>query len=72
MDAWQLDGERAAAPGFALNADPAAVRLDDATHEVQAEAAALNLASDRLTPAIERLEDVLPIFGGDPDAAIFD
>ena len=41
-------------------------------HEVQAEAAALDLLRDRLAAAIERLEDVLAVLGIDADAAIFD
>ena len=45
------------------------MRLDDAAHEVEAEAASLNLPRYRFAAAIERLEDVLPIFGSNAEAA---
>ena len=59
-------------PGSLCTDTRAAVRLDDAAHEVQAEPAALNLPRHRLASSIERLEDVLPILGGDAEAAILD
>ena len=48
------------------------MRFDDAPHEMEAEAAALNLPRDGLATAIERLEDVLAILGGDAEPAILD
>ena len=68
----QLDRERAAPAGLALHRDTAAVRFDDAPHEVQAEAAALDLPRDGFATAVERLEDVLAIVGVDAQPAIFD
>ena len=59
-------------PGSLCTDTRAAVRLDDALHEVEAEAAALNLPRDRLAAAIERLEDVLAILGVDAEPAILD
>ena len=59
-------------PGSLCTDTRAAVRLDDAAHEVQAEAAALNLPRHGFASAIERLEDVLAILGGDAEAAILD
>ena len=63
--------EHTAPAGFARHRHPAAVRLGDAMDEIQAEAAAVNLLRHRLAPAIERLEDVLAIFGIDAESAIF-
>ena len=44
----------------ALHGNPAAVRLDDALHQAQAEAGALHLRGDDVGGAVERLEDALP------------
>ena len=67
----QRQREHAALARLARHRHPAAVRLGDAMDEIQAEAAAVNLLRDRLAPAIERLEDVLAIFGIDAESAIF-
>ena len=46
-------------PGSLVTRDAAAVRLGDALHQIQAEAAALDLLRHGFAAAIERLEDVL-------------
>jgi hypothetical protein len=43
VDAWKLDRERAPTARLALHGHGATVRFDDATHQMQSEAAALNL-----------------------------
>src|SRR5262245_7032601 len=55
----QRHGERAALSWRARERDPAAVRLDDALHETEAEAGALDLRRDDIRRAIERIEDLL-------------
>ena len=59
-------------PRFAVHRHLTAVCFDDPLHEMQPEAAALNLPRHRLASAIERLEDVLAILGRDANAAILD
>lgn len=46
------------------------MRVDDPLHEVQAESVALNLMGDRMTPSIERLEDVRTIVGRNAGPAV--
>ena len=48
------------------------MRFGDARDQVQTEAAALDLLRHRHAPAIERLEDVLAVFGVDAQAVILD
>ena len=66
----QVNDELAAAALGALDLDRAAVSLDDALDERQAEPGALNLRRDRRWRAIERFEDVRLIGGRDADATI--
>ena len=60
------------APASLLTRHAPAVRVDDALHQAQAEAGALDLRGDGVGGAVERLEDVRLVRGGDPDAAIGD
>src|SRR5262245_2176307 len=68
--AWQIDRERAAMAGCALDADMAAVGLDDLADHAQPQAAAVDLRGDRVLAAIERLEDMREIGRRDAHAAI--
>src|SRR5689334_13852592 len=54
----------------ALGPDPAAVRLDDALRDVEAEAAALDRAGPRVAGAHEPLEQARQLLGRDPVAAV--
>ena len=67
-----MHGELAALPGALSTAIAAAVRLDDALDEAQAEAGALDLRGDDVGGAIERLEDPRLLGRRDADAAIGD
>ena len=59
-------------PSALLTSMRAAVSLDDALDQAEAEAGALDLRRDRVGRAIERFEDVRLIGGRDADAAIRD
>ena len=54
----------------ALHGDLSGVRLDDPLHEAEAEAGALDLRRDDVGRAVERIEDLRLVGGGDADAAI--
>ena len=66
------DGEGAALARRALQRDPPGVRLDDPLDEAEAEAGALDLRRDDVGRAVERIEDLRLVGGGDADAAIAD
>src|SRR5687767_6473217 len=64
----QLDDEAGALAGLALDADRAAMRLDDLPRDVQAEAeAAVGARRDR---PLEAVEDPVELLGRDADAVV--
>src|SRR5688572_31956296 len=66
----QLDGEGCALSLHALDADGPAVRLDDLPRDVEAEAEpAVRPCGDR---ALEAIEDLVDLVGGDADAVVPD
>ena len=59
-------------PGVLVTRHAAAVRLDDALDDAQAEAVAVNLLRERVGAAVERLEDPGQLRRGDAEPAILD
>ena len=59
---------RRAPVDLALDANLAAMRLDEMAHEMQADAEARNTAA--VGGAIVRLEDPIELLQGDPDAVV--
>ena len=59
-------------PGDAVDADAAAVRVDDRLRDVETEPGALDLALERRLRAEEALEEPLALLLGDPDAGVGD
>src|SRR5689334_14684627 len=60
----QMQGEGAALPWFRSHGDAAAQFVHDAMHQAQPQAAAMDLAGNRIRSPIERLEDVRQVAGG--------
>ena len=68
----QVQRERAALAGVGAHRDPAAELVHDALDQAQAEPAAVDLPRRGVAAAIERLEDVRQVAGGDAGAVVAD
>src|ERR1019366_4628749 len=71
-DGGNLDGERAAASGGALNPHGAVVRLDDRLHDTKAEPTTSGRSGESLVGLIKPAKHALALARREADAVVFD